>query len=141
MTRSAEGFYAYALTAEYEDNYGGGLIVAGDSDFDVKAELEKADGIIVTDSPAIIQALDDYVALKRVALPDDWYDRQVGGPPTVVPDPDEVTKADLIKQAESLGLATSGNKTELTERIAAALEAAEQAGNDNQGTGDAGADD
>lgn len=140
MTRSAEGFLAYALRAEYEDIYTGGLIVAGDSDFDVKAELDAADGVIVTDSPAIIQALDDYPALKRVPLPDDWYDRQVGGPPVEKPVVDETSKDDLKKQAEDLGLATSGTKAELAERIAAALEAADQAGNDDQGAGD-GADD
>lgn len=131
MTASAEGFVAYSLRAEYEDNYTGGLIVAGDSDFDVKAELDAGDGTIVTDVPAEIQALDDYPALKRVAVPADRLPREA-------PDPDEASKADLVKQAEELGVSTSGTKAELAERIAAALDDANLLADDedDQGAGD-----
>jgi hypothetical protein len=68
-TTAEDGRVAFALTAEYADNYGGGIIVAGDRDYNVKAELDAQDGIIVTDDPAVITALTDYVALERVPVP------------------------------------------------------------------------
>lgn len=108
----AEAFVGFALTAEYADTYGGGLIVAGDADYDVKAELDAGDGIIVTANPAVITALDDYVALERVDVPAERI-------PTPTTEP---TKADLLAQAEELGIdvPSRATKAELEELIAAA---------------------
>lgn len=50
----------------------GGLITVSDQDFDVRAELDAGDGYIVVASgnAALVDALDNYPALKRAASPD-----------------------------------------------------------------------
>lgn len=115
-TPPAEAFVAFALRADYEDTYAGGLIVADDKDFDVKAELDAGDGVIVTANPGVIQALTDYPALKRVAVPEDRLPKEQ--------DDNGPTVKELKARAAELELATSGTKADLIERIEAAEAAA-----------------
>lgn len=78
---------AYALRADFEgtinveledgskekrDVYQGGLLAVGDSDFDVKAELDKGAGTIVVHAgdQQLVDLLDVYPALKRSTVPD-----------------------------------------------------------------------
>jgi hypothetical protein len=79
---------AYALRAEYEGTtdvtledgatetrptFGGGLLAVGDGDFDVAAELQAGDGVIVVhrDDAQLVELLDAYPALKHVGIPRD----------------------------------------------------------------------
>lgn len=74
---------AFALTADYEGTveiegeqvpvFGGGLLNVGDGDFDVAQALDAGGGTIAVhagDAP-LIGLLDEYPALKRVAVPED----------------------------------------------------------------------
>lgn len=59
---------AYALRAEYLDNYVGGVLAVGTGSIDVKAALDEGDGqIVVPENDYLtVAVLDDYPALKRV---------------------------------------------------------------------------
>lgn len=81
LTADLEGEVEVFDTVEDEKNghgrvvpkFTGGVIHAGDRDFDVAEELEKGGGIIVVreGDVALVGALDGYAALKRVPVPDD----------------------------------------------------------------------
>lgn len=77
---------AYALREEYQGTtvqnidgedrevpvFTGGVIRAGEDDFDVREALDEGDGVIVVaeTSSGLLSALDEYPALKRVAVPE-----------------------------------------------------------------------
>lgn len=63
---------AFQLRADYEGkDFAGTVNVSGSDLYDVAAELQQGNGIIVTDDESVISALDAYPALKRTQVPDD----------------------------------------------------------------------
>jgi hypothetical protein len=58
-----------------------GLIAFGDGDFDVPKALKKGGGKIVVpdEDTALVARLDDYVGLKRVAVPKDADAKKADG--------------------------------------------------------------
>lgn len=97
---------AYALRAEYEDSYAGGVLAVGyDRTIDISAELENGSGqIVVADNDEALKAvLDGYPALKRVTTDSDepTVDRYDG-----------MSLADLRRETKNLGLEVDGNTKE-----------------------------
>lgn len=91
----------------------GGIIRAGDSELDVAKALEEGNGVIVVDDkdPAAIVALDNYVALKRVAVPE--------GAEPVVGDYASRSANALKAEAKRRDLSAGGSKDELVARLEA----------------------
>jgi len=115
----------YALRAEYdgtvEDFDGqtsptflGGVLAVDGHDFDVRAELEQGSGTITVDANnvALINALDEYAPLKRVAV-----DENAGEPIT---GHDAKPVAELREELRRRELDASGNKADLVARLTAA---------------------
>lgn len=74
---------AFALRSEYEETFEGGLLATADGDIDVGQELEDGDGTIVIDavkSPATVDLLDNYPALKRVPAPEKSAKKSASAP-------------------------------------------------------------
>jgi hypothetical protein len=82
--------------------YTGGVIAVGDGEFDLGAALDEGDGTIVVDDAdyALVNALDEYPALKRVAAPDAGADE--------VDDLDRLGVRDLRRLAGEAGLEGAG---------------------------------
>jgi len=64
---------AYALRADSEDSFAGGVLNVGDEDFDVAAQLKKGDGYIVVETATgygttLAAVPDHYTPLKRVPV-------------------------------------------------------------------------
>lgn len=59
---------AYALRADHEDTFGGGVLAVGDESLDVAAALKAGNGLIrVEETDTLTQAvLDGYPPLERV---------------------------------------------------------------------------
>lgn len=97
---------AYALRADYEDIYTGGVVAVGpDRTVDIKAELENGSGQIVVaeNDDLLLSVLDNYLALKRVTADSEE--------PTVN-QYDDMSVADLRREAKNLGLTPAGNSRE-----------------------------
>jgi len=138
-TTPAEAFVGYALRDEYADNYGGGQIAIAGETYDVAAELDAGDGLIVTASPTVITALDQYdLALERVEIPADRLaeaiaahdqladagaELEAAGDLTVEQAVDQLVanhqRDGLAAIAEAAGLDATGTKREIAERIVA----------------------
>lgn len=127
------GSIAYALREEFEGTvevfdtqedfdagngrevpkFAGGTFAIGEGEtFDVAAELEEGEGVIVVDDrdQVLVMALDEYPALKRVAVPEGReplreYDGQSVGT--------------LRAECRRRGLAVGGTKPQLIERLEA----------------------
>lgn len=94
---------AFALRAEYEDTYLGGVLAVGNTSLDVKARLEEGDGtIVVSEADTMtLTVLDAYPALKRVPVPKD-------DPPPVTDRFEAMTVAELRDEAKTLGVDSPG---------------------------------
>lgn len=159
-TTPAEAFVGYALTADYQDTYTGGVLAIDGQDFDVAAELEAGDGLIVTASPNLITALDQYdLALERVEIPADRIaeaqaehdqlaeagaELEAAGDLTVDEAVEQLVanhqRDGLAAIAEAAGLDATGTKREIAERIVAAedqlIAAQAQTTTDGDGAGE-----
>ena len=66
-----EGVTAFQLSADIDPaNFGGGLCVAGDIEYNLGELLDAGDGYIATGRPALIQLLDDLEAFAPADLAD-----------------------------------------------------------------------
>lgn len=65
----AEPPAAFSLRAEFADTFTGGTANVNGDAYDVKAALDAGKGTVVTDDPAIIDALDQHPALERTTAP------------------------------------------------------------------------
>lgn len=99
---------------------GGNFARPDGTTFDVGAELEEGDGIIVVDDrdQVVVESLKLYPALKQVPVPEDRE---------ALTEYDGASRAALRAEAKWRGLAGSGTKEELAERLKA-NDAAVQAG-------------
>ena len=77
---AAEAPTAFALIADYADTFAGGTANVNGEAFDVKQALDAGKGTIVTDDPAVIDALTTFPLLERVTAPK-------GAKPVAAPDP------------------------------------------------------
>lgn len=118
---------AYALRADYQDTFQGGVIHVGDRDFDVAAELEKGGGYIVVDTAewgvgALVAALDANAALKRTAVRPAAEAVQDAEAERVDDELDGLTKEQLLALPEADGIdgAKSMKVDELRKAVAAA---------------------
>lgn len=114
---------AYGLRADYAEDgptpfYGGLIRTSSTSELNVAQALEDGGGVIVVDETAheLVDALDHFPALKRVAVP--------AGPSPEVLDAYRGRKVgELRDELKALGLPTSGNRETLVGRLASAAAA------------------
>lgn len=115
---------AYGLRAEFDGTvddfngapspiFTGGIIDVAGHDFDVRAELDAGNGTIIVDenNAALIRALDEYPALKRVPAPADAGDG--------ISRWDASTVAELRAELKIRELPAGGNRDELVARLEA----------------------
>lgn len=90
---------AYALRAEYEDSYVGGVLCVGPNgeSLDTKQALEEGDGVIVVadHDQFAVTALDHAPAFKRVAVPDSPPDPVDRFDTMTVPELQDVAKGEF----------------------------------------------
>lgn len=133
---------AYGLRAEYDGTvetdlgdgavtvpkFSGGVLAVAGEDFNVREELDAGEGVIVVDAAnvALVNALEEYPALKRVAVTPDLEQRHAAAG-------DGRSVRELKTALKALEQPVSGTRAELLARLADAEAAAA-----DTDTGDAG---
>jgi hypothetical protein len=114
---------AYGLRAEYDGTveidgqtvpvFLGGVIAVDGADFNVRQHLDEADGAIVIDAShfTLVNALDEYPALKRIGLTPGMQERYEALA-------DERTITQLRAELRARSLPTTGTRAELIARLA-----------------------
>lgn len=118
---------AYALRADYQDRFAGGVLNAGGESFDVAAALKDGNGAILVDTTTahgqtLADVLDGYPALKRTtvtAAQDAATDQPPDGD-----DLAELTKQQLLELPEADRI--PGAKSKTVDDLRDAIRAARQ---------------